>query len=201
MADIQKCAEFVAELQQVLSMPAGQHHNYVDLSTVKKIEREMLFKPNDLPDNDPVELAFEMLLVEVQNEHLDKVMLGLNELFKSYLRNISTANESTITHEYCKRIMYLFRRSLNTFCYSEEVWTYLGNCFKPLSLYLLDRKLIKACETFWDYASRMGKQAAKHGLHTDRLQRSLRVFEVEAEEQQQNELASLVRSLRHNLEN
>lgn len=202
MTDIQTCADFVANLQRILKIPSeSSQEKYFDLSTVNTIDKEELFRTPDLPVNDPVELAFELLLVEIEKEHLDKVIFGFNELFKSYLRNLTPGNQKELTDHYCKRILYLFRRSLNTFCYSEEVWIYLGNCFRPISLYLLEQQLLAACATFWEYASKMGKLAMKHGLHTDRLQRSLRIFEVEADEQGYSQLAALVKNLRHNLEN
>lgn len=203
MTEIVPCTEFVKRLQEILTIPVNevQQQTYLNLKEVELLSPEVLFRGNDLPPNDPIELAFEMLLREVQEEHLDKVMLGLNEFFKSYLRKLNDHNQAELTNQYCKRIVYLFRRSLNTFCYSEEVWDFLSYCFKTISIYMLQQGFYLACELFWDYASQMGKLAAKHNLHTDSLQRSLRVFEVFAEDNNCKDLAAQAKNLRHNLEN
>jgi len=203
MTEIVPCREFIKKLQEILAIPVDkvQEQTYLNLKEIEGLSSEDLFREKDLPPNDPIELAFEMLLGEVQLEHLDKVMLGLNEFLKSYLRNLNDQNQEDLTHRYCKRLVYLFRRSLNTFCYSEEVWDFLSCCFKTVSIYLLQQGLYGACELFWNYASQMGKLAAKHNLHTDSLQRSLRIFEVFAEENGCLDLASHAKNLRHNLEN
>lgn len=203
MAEITPCADFIKKLQEILTMPGDQtkQAKYLNLKEVDRVNPEDLLQGNDLPPSDPLELAFEMLLKEVQQEHLDKVMLGLNELLKSYLRNLNDHNQAQLTSQYCKRIVYLFRRSLNTFCYSEEIWDFLSYCFKPVSIYMLQQGFYTACKMFWEYASQMGKLAVKHNLHTDSLQRSLRIFEVFAEENHCQELADFAKNLRHNLEN
>lgn len=203
MAEIVTCTDFIKKLQEILTIPLDEtkQESYLNLKEVDRLKPEDLLRENDLPMNDPTELAFEMLLREVQQEHLDKVMLGLNELFKSYLRNLNDHNQAQLTGRYCKRIVYLFRRSLDTFCYSEEVWDFLSCCLKPVSIYLLQQGFYTACELFWEYASQMGKLAAKHNLHTDSLQRSLRIFEVYAEENNCQDLAAFAKNLRHNLEN
>lgn len=203
MTEIVPCTDFIKRLQELLTIPVHETHKstYLNLNEVEGLQYEDLVRDHDLPPNDPTELAFELILTEVQKEHLDKVISGLNEFLKSYLRNLNRDNQAQLTNQYCKRVVYLFRRSLNTFCYSEEVWDFLSHSFKPICIYLLQQGLYVACEMFWGFASQMGKLAAKHNLHMDSLQRSLRIFEVFAEENGCQDLASHARNLRHNLEN
>lgn len=195
----QTCAEFVANIQEILATQSNQEKYYLDLSIIEKITLEELHRTPDLPPPDPVEMVFELILEEIHREHVDKIIYGLNELYKSYLRQIEEHNQEELSQRYGKRIFYLFNRSLHT-CFVDEVWNFLSQSFRAVSLYLLEKGFLQACFQFWDYAAAMGKLAVKNGLPTDYMQSSLRLFEVQAEEQGHKELSRYIKKLRHDLE-
>ncbi|MDS1028958.1 hypothetical protein RDV78_00395 [Bacillota bacterium LX-D] len=195
--------EFVANLQQILATPTDQvQNNYLDLGQVKQIKREELAQVPDLPRNDPLEIVFELLSAEIQKEHLQKVSLGFNEYFKSYLRKINEENAETLTHQYFQKTVCLFRKILAiNFCFIQEIWLYLCSCFKTIGLFLLEQNLIQGSLLYWDYIAKIGNIAARHSLHTQQLQRSMRILEVQAKEDGYEELAATLNSLRIHLEN
>lgn len=191
-------------LNQVEVSPDNEDNNltpnYVDLAECYKVLEDDLNISEKLPYN-PLSEAFCLIVTELSRNNLDTSKIGVNELFKFYLRKIGKNNQGNCTHLFLIRINYIFVFSLlPSFPFREFLWKYICKCIQPVGFYLLEKQLIDACLIFSDYVASIGKIAAREGLPTDKLQHYLRMTETKALEIGLDQLAGHVKNHRHNLE-
>lgn len=197
-------AEYVRELKSILSEPLflEESPGYLDLSGAKSLDREILTSSSaQLPDSDPLTKALGLILTTMEKGPFKLTCLGINELLKAYLIQVSQENEEACTKCFldCIYEIYLFGL-LDTYPYTDLFWEYLSLCFDTVSKYLIDRKFIVGCQVFLIKVSTMGKWAAQKGLHTSSIQHFLHNMEDWARKEGFSELADSAQNHRFNLE-
>lgn len=195
---------FVQELQKILSEPLCLEGNpdYLDLSIHKDITDQKLEPATaEFPPSDPLIKALGMTLHTMERGPFELTRLGINELLKSYLYQVNKDNEDSCTKCYLNCIYQIYLYGiLESYPYRDLFWEYLSLCFDTISKYLIEQKLIMACQVFLNKISAMGKWAAQKGLHTSSIQHFLHNMEIWAREEGFDELADSAKNHRFNLE-
>lgn len=195
--------QFVEKIRELLTvdMLPNDARQYLDLSRVHKISEENIKSPWIPPPLGPLHDVFSLMLQALQQENLDKIHLGINEILKAYLEQINDQNQTDLTESYFTRINWIFLYTLKSqFPYAQVTWQYISRCLHPVGFFLLDTGNIRALKVFLDFTAEMGKTAAKQGLRTDSLQQLLRKIEVDARQQGWAEVAGHAKTHRENLE-
>ncbi|WP_429161541.1 hypothetical protein [Desulfitispora alkaliphila] len=175
--------------------------NYIHLSQVDFICEDTIKNTDELPLEDPLVAAFNIIITVSNNNFVDHVELGINELLKSYVEYIDADNQEKISKMYSYRIYLIFIWCINSsFIYTAHIWSYIIETVTPVSHYLLDQEYYNGCKIFWKQLGRLGRGASHSGLSTHRLQRLLRSLEVKAEDIAWIEGSRLCKQLRHELE-
>ena len=193
--------KFLARVRRELNRSEFKNNNsYIDLAIVESVPpAEVLFSSEPPPDR----LAGfqEIIIEEIAKCNLDKIKIGINELMKHLLVQISKDNEEIMAECYMYRLRMLFNRCLMPdFPFQEEIWNYICDCLKTVGSFLVEQGYYEACREIIDTTAGMGRIAALKGLPTGTTQSSLRILENKAMEHGEKQLASVSRNARFNLE-
>jgi hypothetical protein len=195
--------KFAVRLQQVLSKPwdfTGPK-NYICLHHINEVTREMLNGDTGCPEGDPLTDAFNLIIEQAQHLYAENIVLGINEILKTYLKRVNEENQKAITLRVmeCLKLLFQFITGDN-FPYTEKIWEAISLMTKPVGLFLIRERLFAACAVFFESAAFLGRQAARKGLSTGILQHAFRISELASRKASHPELASLLQNLRQNLE-
>lgn len=199
-----KLQDFALHLKEILDeswdFTAGE--NYIRLDQINEVTKLSLNQDNGLPGPDPLTNAFNLIILQAQNLYAENIVLGINEIFKTYLKKINQENQKMITHRVmeCVKMLFLYVTEDN-FPYKEKIWEAISSMAKPLGLYLIKEGYPVAAQTFFDFTAYLGKQASRKGLSTGTLQHAYRISELACRKYSYRELTSLLGNLRQNLEN
>jgi len=200
---------FAKSIQELLALPLDikKESNYLDLSqnTLSQntpIDKNTLLeKIKTLPEENPLAEAVFLVIQTMEQNHLTKAKIGINEIFKAYLRNIDQENQKECTEIFTDYFFEIYLYSLQKcFPYTDLFWSYLSSCFHTVSQYLVETGCIEGCEVFLQKIAAMGKTAAQKGLHTSNIQHLLHTLELRARELGYDELANTAKNHRFNLE-
>ncbi|MEL7564063.1 MAG: hypothetical protein AAGU27_04200 [Dehalobacterium sp.] len=196
--------KFTLHLQQALSEPweFTCPDNYIRLDQVNEVTEDNLNEANGLPGPDPLVDAFNLIINQAQNLYTENIVFGINEIFKYYLKKLNQENQRIVTTRVmdCIKMLFLFITE-DRFPYTEKIWEAISSMSKPVGLFLIKRKFTEAAPVFFEFAASLGKQASRKGLSTGTLQHAFRISELACRNTSGQELSSLVRNLRQNLEN
>ncbi len=196
--ELQQYLEKLQFYLKSVKIPIENSH-YLDLGKCKKLNSNLLEK--DEISFYPLAEANTLIYEALNQRNLDKITLGVNEIFKTYTKIINKNNQEEATHEFMTRIKMIFKFSLlNSFPFSNSLWLYTCKCFQTVAFYLLEKKYIIACKLFLEYTSAMGKTVVKEGLRTDILQNFLVMFEITSRDKGYEDLSDEAKNHRHNLE-
>lgn len=197
--------QFTSNLQEILARPwdlTEEKSEYLDLSQTTRLNKDILLEKIDiLPDYNPLAEAVNLVIKAMQENHLTRIKLGINEILKAYLRDINEQNQKKCTEIYINSIYEIYLYSLQKdFPYTDLLWGYLSNCFHTVSLFLVEIHFEEGCKGFLQMVATMGKTAAQKGLHTSSIQHFLHNIEIRAQELGFENLAAEAKNHRFNLE-
>lgn len=197
-------APFVAGLQKIFTeeMYWEENTDYLDISASSQINRDALETAlRIVPPPQPLIQALAIILLTMEQGPFDLTRLGINELLKSYLRQVNKENQGFCTQAYlnCIYQIYLFNLT-GDYPFKDLLWEYLSRCFTTVGRFLVEQSLVEGCQIFLNQVSTMGKSAAQKGLHTSSIQSFLHSLEVRAREEGFTELADSAQNHRFNLE-
>lgn len=175
---------------------------YLDLADLSDYKTALHKEEIDTaPLDNPLIDATSLIVKSMKSCHLTHTKLGINELLKSFLCNIDSDNQEKCAEMYSDFLYELFLYCIqDVFPYTDLLWNYLGNCFHTVSLILVEKGYVNACDILLKKISIMGKVAAQKGLHTSNIQHFLYTLEVRASELNYTDIASLAENYRFNLE-
>jgi hypothetical protein len=197
-------AEFTHNLRQTLEAPwdFSSSQNYLRLDQISAVTRQDLINDIGTPTKDPLMESLHLLVEEGQYYRVENIVLGLNEVFKSYLKNITLENQEIITRRFLEflHLFFIFLTE-NCFPYTEKMWEVISAMIKPTGLFLIKEKFITAIPIFFESVALLGKQASRKGLSTGALQHGFRISELFCRNYGGQEECALIQNLRQNLEN
>ena len=201
---IDNLQDFVKNLQGLLKNPINfiEDSHYLDLSITKSLCREKLIERKDLfPSHSPLSEAVCLIIHSMQGCNLSKTKMGINELLKVYLFNITNDNQEECTEVFLGFIYEIYLYSLkDDYPYTDLLWGYLSKCFFPIAMFLIEEGYVEGCKIFLSNVATMGKIAAQKGLHTSNIQEFLHTLELRAHELGYEELGGVAKNHRFNLE-
>jgi len=199
MEEIKSLSQYLSELRQYLTQEK-KPVNYVDLALLEEISMEKLEQDEaEFSYDNPLAEVFTRINQALNDGDYDRACLGLNELFKAYLRALS--RHSPEHNELLQRLNMLVGRALSqNFSYQVPFWDYFCHCVLPAGLYLIEQNQQEDTERFLSCLERCGKLAVGQGLNTTRLQQVLRTMQVAAEERGMVDLAVSARDCRQLME-
>jgi hypothetical protein len=177
----------------------NENDKYLNLGKCSKLNTNLLME--DKVSYCPLAEANSLMYDALNQRNLDKIMLGINEIFKTYIKIVNENNQEEATHEFMTRIKMIFKISLlNTKPFSNSLWLYVCKCIQTAAFFLLEKKYNNACKLFLEYTAAMGKTVVKEELRTDILQNFLVMFEINTRDNGFYELSDEAKNHRHNLE-
>jgi len=198
---LKKVETYLAQLRDVLAQSSFTTANgYLDLATMDNpVEREKLLSTIPPPDN--LASFQEIVMEEIAKCSSDKIKIGINELLKHLLATIDKDREHYLAERYLYRVRMVFKRCLlPDFPYAEEVWNYICDCLRSTGTFLVEGDYYIAAREVINSLAGMGRIAALKGLPTANTQSSLRIMENMALKKKEQQLASIAKNARFNLE-
>lgn len=196
--------EFIKKVQGYFQCPVKTQEEgaYFDLSITKRITKEMLFERKAIgPEQHSVAEGVCLVIRTMQNCHLTKTKLGINELLKAYLLNLDEENQEKSTEIFLGYLYEIYLYSLqDSFPYTDLLWGYLSQCFFPIAMFLMEEGYLVGCQAFLQKVATMGKIAAQKALHTSSTQEFLHTLELRAQELGHEDLGAIAKNHRFNLE-
>lgn len=197
-------SQFIQELKTLMCQPLclSESESYLDIAVHKKIFPNMLLADEHYPPpNNPLIQVQAKILQTMQHGPFEYTRLGVNELLKAYLKNVSIEQEDACTRLYLECVYQLYLYSLlGSYPYTELFWDYLNLCFDSVSKFLIEYMCVEACQEFLFKVSLMGKKAAEKNFPTGTIQHSFHNIEIWARSKGFAELADKAKNYRFNLE-
>lgn len=195
---------FTLHLQQVLAEPWEDTApgSYLRLDQVDQVTLNALVQDQGKPPTDPLIDAFNLIMEQAQSLFAENIVFGINEVFKTYLKKINPENQDNLTDRVleCMKMIFLFITE-ERFPYTEKIWEAMSAMIKPVGAFLIKERFTTSSIDFFQFAAFLGKHAARKGLSTGSLQHAFRIWELDARSCSCQDLQSLARNLRQNLEN
>lgn len=196
--------KFTLHLQQTLNEPWDFTcpADYLRLDQIDEVNHDNLSRDTSLPGPDPLIDAFNLIIDQARNLYIENIIFGINEIFKSYLKKINQENQKIVTIRVmdCLKMLFIFITE-NPFPYTEKIWEVISSMTKPIGLFLIKEGFLEAASVFFEFAASLGKLASRKGLSTGTLQHAFRISELACRNYAGEDLASLLRNLRQNIEN
>ncbi len=198
-------ARLITEIRAILDIPpeniTDPYDNYLDLAKTGRIDKAGLEKYRGTPGFDPFLKINALLRRCVRLHYPEHLHAGINELLKSYLLLVGPRNQEYLTSRVWQSIEDLFRYCLEThYPFSVDFWNYLSKCIEPVIVCILDQSHKKAGKLVLKHIMQMGRMAVRAGLHTSKLQHTLRVAELKCQEKSLAELLAIAEDYRQNME-
>ncbi|WP_089612229.1 hypothetical protein [Dehalobacterium formicoaceticum] len=196
--------QFTLRIQQTLTAPWDFTclQNYLRLDQVGEATRQALNDDSGIPAKNPLMEAFNLLIEEGQNYRIENIILGINEVFKSYLKNLTSENQDGVTQHFLEFLkMFFIFLTEDCFPYTEKMWEVISTMIKPTGLFLIKESFTTAIPTFFECTALLGKQASRRDLSTGTLQHAFRIAELACRNSGNQEGCTLIQNLRQNLEN
>ncbi|WP_366922810.1 hypothetical protein MFMK1_003287 [Metallumcola ferriviriculae] len=198
-------AELILQIRSIMDLDPDNltdpYDKYLDLGKIERVDRETLETHRQLPEHDPFLELSSLLQQYIRLHRLEHLYVGLNELFKIYLLLITPRNQEYLTRQVWQVIETLVHYSLKTeYPYTARFWNYLSNCAEPVLVFIIDQSYLKAAKNTLKCLMELSHMAVRAGLHTSKLQHTLRVVELKCSEYSHSELLAIAEEYRQNME-
>ena len=198
-------SEFVTQIRTNLDLDPdaliNPYDGYLDLAKCERVGVAVLKENQHIPAADPLLDTFLQLRRCIRLHHPDYLHVGVNEVLKAYLLLLGHRNQEFLTRKVWHNTEGLLHYALGiSYPFTTDFFTYLSSCIEPSLIFTLDESYHKATEVILQHLMSMGRMAVRAGLHTSKLQHTLRILELKCRDHSLTELLGITEEIRQNME-